>query len=129
MSKNVATLSASGAATSILIPVGPPRWFSTFHILLRHVGAVAAIFLFPLNESLVMLFLVSYLIRMWGMEAIYHRYFSHRAFQTSRWFQFVVGLVGIQCGHGGPLWEAYRDLCNHGAALGAESSRAAMQCP
>src|SRR5438132_3051701 len=98
MLNNVAPLSVSTVATLAFASVGPPRWFSTFHILLRHVGAIAAIILFPLNESLVMLFLLSYLIRMWGMEAVYHRYFSHRSFQTSRWFQFTLALIGTQCG-------------------------------
>src|SRR5437762_7726663 len=107
MSNHVATLSASGVATSDFVAVGPPRWFSIFHIALRHVGALAAIILFPLNESLVILLLASYLIRVWGMEAVYHRLFAHRSYKTSRWFQFVLALIGRQCAQRGPLWSAY----------------------
>jgi len=116
MSEDLAVLSPLGTGRPTLVPVGPPRWFSTLHIVLRHVGAVAAIILFPLNESLVMLLLVSYSIRMWGMEAVYHRYFSHRSFQTSRWFQFTLALIGIQCGQRGPLWWAYVHRVHHRAA-------------
>src|SRR3982751_1565677 len=68
--------------------VGPHRWFSSLHVLLRHAGFLAAILLFPLNGSLCLLFLVSYFVRTWGMEAVYHRYFSHRTYRASRPFQF-----------------------------------------
>lgn len=86
--------------------VGPHRWFSTVHVLLRHVGLVAAIVLFPLNVPLCVLFLVSYFVRIWGMEAVYHRYFSHRSYRASRAFQFVLAIIGTQCGQRGPLWWA-----------------------
>src|SRR4028118_81577 len=31
---------------------------------------------------------VLYFVRVFGVMAGYHRYFSHRTFKTSRWFQF-----------------------------------------
>ena len=34
-----------------------------------------------------------YFVRMFVVTAAYHRYFSHRAFKTSRWFQFVLALA------------------------------------
>ncbi len=33
-----------------------------------------------------------YFVRMFVVTAAYHRYFSHRSFKTSRWFQFVLAL-------------------------------------
>ena len=93
--------------------VGPPGWFSTAHVVLRHVGAVAALVLFPLNRDLLLLVVVSYLLRIWGMEAVYHRYFSHRSYKTSRVFQFLLALVGVQSGQRGPLWWAYVHRVHH----------------
>src|SRR5438034_1407646 len=98
---------------SSVTQVGPPPWFSTAHIAMRHIGAVAAVVLFPLNTSLCILFVVSYIVRFWGMEAVYHRYFSHRSYETSRPFQFFLALIGAQCGQRGPLWWAYIHRLHH----------------
>jgi stearoyl-CoA desaturase (delta-9 desaturase) len=93
--------------------VGPPRWFSTAHVLLRHVGAVAAVLFFPLNGPLAALLVVSFVVRMWGMEAVFHRYFAHRSFDAGRGVQFALALIGIQCGQRGPLWWAYVHRLHH----------------
>jgi fatty-acid desaturase len=47
---------------------------------------------------LLALFLASYCLRMWGTEAVYHRYFSHRAFQADRFAQVILALIGLQTG-------------------------------
>lgn len=49
---------------------------------------------------------VSHLIHYAGMSICLHRYFSHRSFRTSRWFQFVLGFWGYLAGQGGPLFWA-----------------------
>lgn len=43
---------------------------------------------------------------MFGITAGYHRYFSHRAFQTSRVFQFILALLGSISLQKGVLWWA-----------------------
>jgi stearoyl-CoA desaturase (delta-9 desaturase) len=43
----------------------------------------------------------------------YHRYFSHRSFDTSRWFQFLLGLVGCMALQKGPLWWAATHRLHH----------------
>src|SRR5438876_1207224 len=98
---------------STLTEVGAPRWFSTTHIAMRHVGAIAAVSLFPLNSSLCALFVASYIVRIWGMEAVYRRYFSHRSYETSRPLQLILALIGVQCGQRGPLWWAYVHRLHH----------------
>jgi stearoyl-CoA desaturase (delta-9 desaturase) len=45
-----------------------------------------------------------YLVRMFGITAFYHRYFSHRAFRTTRGAQFVFALIGNSAAQRGPLW-------------------------
>ncbi len=57
--------------------------------------------------------LTSCLIRLFGSVAGYHRYFSHRAFKTSRLFQFILGFQGCLSGEHGPLWWAQKHPIYH----------------
>jgi stearoyl-CoA desaturase (delta-9 desaturase) len=43
----------------------------------------------------------------------YHRYFSHRAFKTSRAMQFLLALVGVTTVQRGPLWWARTHRQHH----------------
>lgn len=46
-------------------------------------------------------------VRMFGITAGYHRYFSHVSYKTSRWFQFLLALLGSTAAQWGPLkWPA-----------------------
>jgi len=47
------------------------------------------------------------------MSVCLHRYFSHKAFETSRPVQFVVGLVACLAYQGGPLWWAMMHIRHH----------------
>ena len=44
----------------------------------------------------------------------YHRYFSHRCFNTSRWFQFVLAFWGATNLQRGPIWWAAIHRHHHG---------------
>ncbi len=55
----------------------------------------------------------SYLIRMFGLSAGYHRYFAHRAFKTSRVGQFLLALLGTLGVQRGALWWASRHRHHH----------------
>lgn len=48
--------------------------------------------------------LVLYVVRMLAITGVYHRYFSHRTYQTSRLWQFVGALIGATSAQRGPLW-------------------------
>ncbi len=39
--------------------------------------------------------LILWFIRMFGITAGYHRYFSHRTYKTTRWFQFILAVLGV----------------------------------
>ena len=56
-----------------------------------------------------------YLLRMFGVTAGYHRYFSHRAFKTSRFVQFLLALLAQSTGQRGALWwaEGHRNHHRH----------------
>ncbi len=56
-----------------------------------------------------------YFARVFALTAFYHRYFSHRSFKTTRWFQFLGALLGSSAGQRGPIWWAahHRDHHRH----------------
>ncbi len=107
-----------GMATSEVRPrlgiqPGDPVWLAFTRVGGRHVGAIAAVVFFAPSVPLVTLLVVSYLVRIWAMEAVYHRYFSHAAYQTNRVCQFLLALLGTQCGQRGPLWWAATHRTHH----------------
>ncbi len=56
---------------------------------------------------------VLYAVRMFAITGFYHRYFSHKAFKTSRAAQFVFGLLGAASVQRGPLWWAAHHRNHH----------------
>lgn len=54
-----------------------------------------------------------YVIRMFAITGVYHRYFSHRSYKTSRWFQFVLALLGCTAAQKGPIWWASHHRHHH----------------
>lgn len=57
--------------------------------------------------------LVTYFVRVFALTAGFHRYFSHRSFKTSRWFQFVLAWVGTSSAQLGPMWWAANHRHHH----------------
>lgn len=54
-----------------------------------------------------------YWIRIWGITAGYHRYFSHKTYSTSRWFQAFLAFVGGSSAQKGALWWASTHRIHH----------------
>ena len=54
-----------------------------------------------------------YVIRMFGITAGFHRYFSHRSFKTSRVFQFFLAFLGQSSAQRGVLWWASTHRHHH----------------
>ena len=54
-----------------------------------------------------------YVIRMFGITAGFHRYFSHRSFKTSRVFQFILAFLGQSSAQRGVLWWAGKHREHH----------------
>ncbi|MCB1228614.1 MAG: acyl-CoA desaturase [Verrucomicrobiae bacterium] len=54
-----------------------------------------------------------YQVRMFAITAFYHRYFSHRAFHTSRGWQFVFAVIANTSMQRGPLWWASTHRHHH----------------
>ena len=62
---------------------------NTAAFVVVHLIPIAAMWTGVTTTSLVMAF-VLYVVRMFGVTAGYHRYFSHRSFKTSRVGQFLL---------------------------------------
>ena len=54
-----------------------------------------------------------YFIRMFAITGFYHRYFSHKAFKTNRFWQFIFGAIGNASVQRGPLWWAAHHRHHH----------------
>lgn len=77
-----------------------------------HALAVSAFFVKP-DLTAVLLCVGLFLIRKFGITGGYHRYFSHRSFKTSRWFQFVLAWLGGMSAQKGALWWAAHHRHHH----------------
>jgi stearoyl-CoA desaturase (delta-9 desaturase) len=54
-----------------------------------------------------------YVVRMFAITGFYHRYFSHKAFQTGRFWQFVFAALGNSSAQRGPIWWASHHRHHH----------------
>ena len=80
--------------------------------IFMHVACLA-VFLVGFSWTALLLCLGLYAIRMFGLTAGFHRYFSHRSFKTSRFFQFILALLGTMAVQKGPLWWAAHHRRHH----------------
>ncbi len=87
-------------------------WFRTTPFILMHIGCLA-VFLVGFSWFALWTCVAMYLFHMFAITAFYHRYFSHRAFRTSRWFQFLMALAATSSAQRGPLWWAAHHRLHH----------------
>lgn len=90
-----------------------PRWFQNIPFWGVHVAALAGAIGVGWSWSAFWWLFGGYTIRMFAITAGYHRYFSHRTYKTSRWFQFVLAFLGMTTGQQGPLWWAAHHRNHH----------------
>ncbi|MEQ1635510.1 MAG: acyl-CoA desaturase [Methylococcales bacterium] len=87
-------------------------WLRVIPFVLMH---LVCLFVLVVGWSPVALWVAvfSYLIRMFAITAFYHRYFSHKAFKTSRACQFLFALLGATATQRGPIWWASHHRRHH----------------
>jgi stearoyl-CoA desaturase (Delta-9 desaturase) len=78
-----------------------------------HVLAIVGVVLLGFSWQGLALCAALYLPRMFFVTGAYHRYFSHRSYKTSRWFQFVLALGATMTAQKGPLWWAAHHRMHH----------------
>jgi len=88
------------------------NWVSGSGFILIHVACIL-VFWAGFSWSALIALLITYAVRMFGITAGYHRYFSHRTFKTSRFFQFVLAWLGASSAQKGPLWWAANHRHHH----------------
>lgn len=88
------------------------NWVRITPFILLHLACFSVIWVgwSPIAVGVAIAF---YFVRMIGITAFYHRYFSHRTFKTSRALQFIFALVGAAATQRGPLWWASHHRHHH----------------
>lgn len=87
-------------------------WLRITPFVLMHVACLAVFFI-DFSWFAVAVMAAFYLLRMFAITAFYHRYFSHKAFKTSRPLQFLFALIGVMSTQNGPLWWAAHHRHHH----------------
>jgi len=85
---------------------------SIIPFLLVHVTGIAAIWT-GITPTAVALCVALYWLRIFAIGAGYHRYFSHRAYATSRAFQFVLAVLSQSTAQKSVLWWAVKHRHHH----------------
>jgi stearoyl-CoA desaturase (delta-9 desaturase) len=78
-------------------------YLSFAQFVLLHAGC-ALIFLTGVSWVAAGACIVFYCLRIFGLSAGYHRYFSHLSYRTGRGFQFLLAFLGAMAYQKGPLW-------------------------
>jgi len=88
------------------------NWISGLPFILLHIACLL-IFWAGFSWTAFTALIISYAVRMFGITAGFHRYFSHRTFKTSRIFQFLLAFLGTSSAQKGPLWWAAHHRHHH----------------
>src|SRR5579863_159324 len=85
---------------------------SSIAFVLIHIGCFAALWT-GVTWRAVLLAIALYLVRIFAIGAGYHRYFAHRAYRTTRLFQFCLGFIAQTSAQKGILWWASKHRLHH----------------
>jgi stearoyl-CoA desaturase (delta-9 desaturase) len=112
-----AAISAPTAPGTDPIP-GPMAWTEYFRRVtigfwMVHLAAIAGVIYCGFSWRGLALAIAMYFARMTIVTAAYHRYFSHRSFKTSRWFQLLLALGAQSAAQKGVLWWASHHRWHH----------------
>jgi stearoyl-CoA desaturase (delta-9 desaturase) len=88
-------------------------WVVSAPFFAVHVAAVAGVVMLGWSWKGFGLAVALYFIRMFGVTGAYHRYFSHRTYRTSRWFQFALAWLAQTSLQKGALWWAAHHRDHH----------------
>ena len=84
----------------------PLNWTTTSFMLLFHVGAIAALFMFSW-KALALAVVLYWIAGSLGIGMGYHRLLTHRGYKTPLWLEYVLTVCGTLALEGGPIaWVA-----------------------
>ena len=104
--------SSAGASAATAAGLKGVDWISLVPFALLHLVCLCVIWV-GWSPIAVLTALAMYAVRMVFLTSFYHRYFSHRTFQTSRAAQFVFAILGNMSVQKGPLWWAAHHRRHH----------------
>ena len=79
------------------------EWLQAFPFILMHLAPFAAFWIGTKWQDWVVC-VALYWIRMFAVTGVYHRYFAHRTYKTSRVFQFLLAFLAQTSSQKGALW-------------------------
>jgi stearoyl-CoA desaturase (Delta-9 desaturase) len=88
------------------------QWFTSLPFLVMHAGCFLAVFT-GWSPVAVGVCLFTFWVRMFGITGVYHRYFAHASYKTSRPFQLILAWVACASMQKGPLWWASHHRHHH----------------
>lgn len=88
------------------------KWVGAAPFIIVHLLVFGALWT-GVNTIDVVVCIGLYYLRMFGVTAGYHRYFSHRTYKTSRVFQFVMAWLAQSSAQKGALWWAAHHRNHH----------------
>lgn len=101
-------------------------WLRAGPYLALHAGCLA-VFVVGWSPVAVGAAIALYAVRMFAITGFYHRYFSHRAFRTSRAVQFLFAVLGAAAVQRGPIWWAAHHRHHHASADTSEDPHSPAQ--
>src|SRR5437868_2726233 len=96
-------------------------WMRCIPFIILHAGCVAALWV-GASPFAIWTAVAMYFVRMFAVTGIYHRYFSHKTYNTSRFGQFLLALWGATTVQRGALWWAYHHRHHHQHSDGPEDA-------
>ena len=87
-------------------------WVRVFPFVALHLSCLLVLYV-GWSWTAVVCAVAYYFIRMFAITAFYHRYFSHRSFETSRTMQFLFAVLGSTAIQRGPIWWASHHREHH----------------
>ncbi|HEX8111151.1 MAG TPA: acyl-CoA desaturase [Kofleriaceae bacterium] len=78
-----------------------------------HAAAFVGVAVLGWSWQGLLLAVLFYFVRMFGITAGFHRYFAHRSFKTSRTFQLLLAILGTTSTQKGVLWWAAHHRSHH----------------
>lgn len=85
------------------VEAGKLNYSVCIQFLFMHLACLAAIWT-GVSVTAVVVCLALYVVRMFAITAGFHRFFSHRTYQTGRIFGFLLAFTGTAAYQKGPLW-------------------------
>jgi fatty-acid desaturase len=81
-------------------PINP---LTTFFMVLFHIGAIAALFMFSW-KALALALVLWWIAGSLGIGMGYHRLLTHRSYKTPKWVEYVLTICGTLALEGGPMF-------------------------